>query len=267
MIGPTDKTYTLSEGVELIVPFALKMQLQDGLSSGFDPHALVKLTFFCKPGAKGATTEQILASVIATLQKRHPALQSLAPMEASNGQGWTGHSMMLRQQAPHTPLRIIVTSFVLPAAADTQRNIGLILEMPEATFVDRPVYFRRFAEQRLRMVSSIETQAVAPSSAWSLVEQEQSQAASDQTAASPISAAESLRASTASSPTLAPPERDGVQRKSAAKIAEEDAEHAELEQLQRGARGQKSVIYSIALTFVLNAMARNPEFPPALFVL
>jgi hypothetical protein len=256
VVNQADTVHTLAPDLELNLPssFALKIAADGSAANALDTATGCKLNYFSKPGVAGVLAPQLMASVVASLQKRHPLIEPVGAAANTIGDGWQGLSQHVRAaQAGAQPLHFLVTALILPVAGSVneQRNIGLILEVPDPVFQADKNGYASFAASRLRVHA-----AVPMSNALDLSLEPMAAAAMDEDVQPAV---------------LAPPAPGGVsvtpdvvsKRPAIGKSAQNVAadEHSNDERLALAARGQKTVIYSIALAFFLRAGLAQFEMP------
>jgi hypothetical protein len=276
VLHANDVHHVIVPDLILRAPFAFKLQIEaSGKTLGVENLTGVKLALI--PASSETQSAESFADVILrSLKQRHSDLQTIGEAQAASGEGWSGQARMFRvgfDTKQHK--RLVLTTLML---VDTHRYFALLLEVPEALFAERLMFFRRFTEQRLRYVAVSDAVATAPATepatelgieGLSLVAMDAPEvcepmpainltAPSEHSALRPnLSAAPqrgriNVNVSGIASPLNASPEPIEAQLQS--------------ERLREAALGQRTLNISIALNFVLSALARNSEIHWALIL-
>jgi hypothetical protein len=256
MFSPTDQSHVLATDITLVTPVGFKGAFSKDATNVVAremPSGSV-LTYLCQPGAKGVSTAQLLQSLTAMMQKRHPGAAAPGAAQPATGEGWSGLVQMLRVgSALNQPLRIVITALVLPDLVDAtkQRNLAVILEVADAEFDRRLMFYRRFAELRLR---------VGPAQATAAVQINPSATAPELSllpmADAPADTAETNTIESVPAARRPSPRNNRRAIRDKAPMVPSDDERLEL-----AARGQRAVIFSIVLSFVVNGLHRVPDMP------
>jgi hypothetical protein len=156
-------------------------------------------------------------------------------------------------QAGAQPLHFLLTALILPDAgsANEQRNMGLILEVPDSVFQNDKNAYLSFAANRLRV------HAAEPLSNALDLSLEPIAASAAEADVQPLMSAQPVLPGVSVSSGVASARPAIV--KSTQRIAAD--EHSDDERIALAARGQKTVIYSIALAFFLRAGLSQFEMP------
>lgn len=260
MLHANDVHHVIAPDLILRAPFAFKLKIEaNGKTLGVENLTGVKLALF-PAGSDTQGAESFADALQHSLKQRHTDLQPIANAQPASGEGWSGQTQMFRvsfdtQQAK----RLVLTTIAL---AQTHRYFALLLEVPEALFAERLMFYRRFTEQRLCYIAaqaqSSQTQLasalrLAPMTATAKTEQLQ-----------PINLAEP-RPVFAQNRAQGKANPSGIASALNASAEDIDAQ-LQGERLREAALGQRTLNISIALNFVLSALARNSEIHWALIL-
>ncbi len=247
----TDRQESIAQDISLRLPAAFESKHADGALLAREPGSGTLLTIFVKPGPVGVSLDRLHASAQAMLRKKYPDLYADGEVQPAPGAGWTGTTQLYRS-APGIPaaMRILVSCAILPGDAAQQRNLLTFIEVPDAAFVERLMFFRRFFETRLRVspllaLVDIEAEAPAPSP--------------EPPAVAVLPAAAALIASRAARPAAASVASRTTRPMPRKRTAPEPDEH---EMLVSAARGQRTLAISILLMFGARGVVNQPELSP-----
>lgn len=231
-----DRQEAIAQDISLRLTDLFEARHADGALSARERGSGTLLTVFVKPSPNGVSLDQLHGSAQTMLRKKYPEMSADGELQTATGAGWTGTTQLYRS-APGipAPMRIVVSCAILPGDATQQRNLLAFVEVPNATFVERLMYFRRFFETRLSVrpqLALVEIEAAAP-------------------APGPEPPAVAVpTASLVSRP--APP----LPRKRTAPEPDED------QLLESAARGQRTLAISILLLFVARGVSNVPDISP-----
>ncbi|MGB0127482.1 MAG: hypothetical protein WBP72_07575, partial [Rhodocyclaceae bacterium] len=236
-----------------------------------DPETGLTVVVFCKPCPAGAVALRRFAELGRDhLMKKLSGCDLMGDWQPAEGQGWMGRVHMIsRDVGAKERLRGLYTAFILADENDpgVQNNFSVLLEVPETVFEKRADYFGAFVPDNLiapgdatpvpvafaakAATRKLELHPLEPKPARAVVAEADDAPAS----AGPDTKAPLLRVE-APEPAWQPP-----QSVEPAKVAVEEHD------LLLAARGQKLVIYSIALNFVFQAAARSLTMPDLLLLI
>jgi hypothetical protein len=232
-----DTDRDIGHGLRLRIPQSWQVESDANGTLVRDPATGLSLRVFCKPSAKGAVALERFAELgLGHLTKTLPDCERMGAWQREEGQGWQGRVQMMSRAAEGKEFsRLLYTAFILADESDParQNNVSVLLEVPGEVFKARAGYFRFLVPSRLLTAKHI---AAAVSSTLK---------------ASAVSANLSAQAAAPSPAQSATQPSDQI-----AAISRED-------DLDLAARGQKLVIYSIVLNFILNAVQRGVPGLPA----
>jgi hypothetical protein len=262
----TDPRYVLGPELALSVPASFAVKTTAQTLSGSEAGTGAALSVLIKSSVAGAVGEErLVESAVAMLQKRFAAAERAGVREQIAGRGWHGHTLALRAQtSAQAPVQIVLTTLICPDPVDAglQRNIIVVLEVPRPQFDQRPVFYRRFAEDRLVVGTPI---SVAPQPlALELEPLEEPEPEPEGSPLATASASVSGQSQTRQSSPMAPSSRVQTAAAPAASRragASSVAEVSEDDLLQLAARGQKVLVYSIVLSFIARAIVNVPDVP------
>lgn len=271
-----DQDHQIAADIALRAPGTFIVKATPQGLSGLEPGSGAALSVLLKlTPLGGVTAERLAESALALLQKKHPGLQRVGGSEAAQGRGWRGRLQVLRADStPTAPVAVVVTTLIHadPSDPGQQRNVIVVLEVPQQLYEQRTRDYRGFAEQRLQIGAPA---AAAPSAlplSLELVPLEVPEPAAAEVPPAPeplaarqpapratsVPAARAPAAATpaaASRSTAAP--RSSARQAAAAAPAEMDED----ELLMSAAHGQKVLAYSILLNILARGINNVPDIP------
>lgn len=246
-------------------------------STGATLSVLVKVT-----AAGSLSQDRLIESALALMQKKHPGAERIGAPESISITGSSARSALLRATTPSTvPIHIVLTAVIVPDPTNPlqQRNLIVVLEVPTAAFEQRRADYQGFAQQRLRIgavVSAAPASPAPPASPASpaplvlelapMAPAEEAETATN-SAAAPPPAPVRVAAGKPPSPTPIrvaaekPPAPARARERTQSPAAPPSAAKYEDALLVSAASGQRTLAFSILLSFVARAVGNVPDVP------
>ncbi len=166
MNTPAEQLHVIAEGLELRLPATMALvRVGPGeATGGADADTEGRLVLLAGRRAAGGHWP---TDALAWVRRRYGHAQPLGAGQVSTGPGWEGHAEIVAvERGPLEPLRMVVTTLELPDPADAARRLAFafVLELGEQRYTERPMFHRRFLEQRLkrRLATTEEATKVPP---------------------------------------------------------------------------------------------------------
>lgn len=153
MNRPADQLHVIADDLELLLPATMALARIDVriASGGADADPEGRVAMFAGKRAAGGDWA---AEALALVQRRYGHAQPLCVGQTSTGPGWEGRvEIVAVERGPLEPLRMVLTTLELPDPADAARRraYAFVLELGEQRYTERPMFHRRFLEQRLKV--------------------------------------------------------------------------------------------------------------------
>jgi hypothetical protein len=260
----------IGHGLRLRVPSNWQVHTGPTGTSVKDPDSGMTLVVFCKPCPAAAVALRRFAELGRDhLMKQLTGCELMGDWQPAEGQGWLGRVHMLsRDIGAGRRLRGLYTAFILPDDADpgVQNNFSVLVEVPEDLFDARAGYFRTFVTNNLRAGRGQATPlpvALAARTATRKLDlrplEPKPVRAADVPETTAVNAEAPLLRMQVVDPTVQPRHRETTRVEVQVEAEDDD--------LLLAARGQKLVIYAIALNFVFQSAARTLAIPDLLLLI
>lgn len=150
-MNAADSAHSLAPDIALLAPASFTIKSTAQALAGTEKDTGVLLSILLKASPAGAVAADRLAeSALGLLQKKYPAIDRSAAAQPVSGRGWSGRTQLL-QAGRETPLQIVLTTLISPDPINPaqQRNLIMLIEVPQAQFASESDFYSGFAAQRL----------------------------------------------------------------------------------------------------------------------